>query len=130
MDNFSLITVQNQLLAEQAACEIRACNSVSEKYGLSLTEDQITELVECRKDALKKTGRVEFGGGILPKLIYAFCDSEYIDEENYESTLAELQEAFYYLKNEFRDTYSDDELIEYMVEKFNGTAHGQVGDLL
>lgn len=73
---------------------------------------------------MKKTGRIEFAGGILPKLIYAFCDSPYIQQENYESTLAELQEAFYYFKSESLEQFTDDELIEFMVKVFNGRAQG------
>ena len=94
-DMFGIVNMQNQMLIESAKQEVRACNAMSEKFGLSLNEDEIRELVACRADALKKTGRIEFAGGILPKLIYAFCDSPYIQQENYECTLAELQEAFY-----------------------------------
>ena len=41
--------------------EIRCCNYFSRVYGLSLTEADITELVELRGQALHSTGRVEFG---------------------------------------------------------------------
>ena len=57
-------------------------------------------------------------------MIEAFCDSPYIEQENYADTLAELQEAFYYFKTEAMDRFSDDELIEYMVKVFNGRAQG------
>ena len=67
---------------------------------------------------------MEFGGGILPKLIRAFCDSPYIDRQNYAATLGELQDAFYYFKNESEDRFSDDELITFMAKVFNGQAHG------
>ena len=60
----------------------------------------------------------------MPKLIQAFCDSPYIDQENYANTLAELQETFYYFKTEAMDRFSDDELIDYMVKVFNGRAQG------
>ena len=123
-DMFGIVNMQNQMLIESAKQEVRACNAMSEKFGLSLNEDEIRELVACRADALKKTGRIEFAGGILPKLIYAFCDSPYIQQENYECTLAELQEAFYYFKSESLEQFTDDELIEFMVKVFNGRAQG------
>lgn len=115
---------QNQLMVEDAKNEIRNCNDFTEKFGLILSEKDIEELVQCRLEALKNTGRVEFGGGILPKLIYAFCDSPFIRQDNYETTLVELQEAFYYYKSEALDYYTDDELIEFMVVVFNGRAQG------
>ena len=104
--------------------EIRCCNDLNRLYGLTLTEADITELVELRAEALRRTGRVEFGGGILPKLIRACCKSPYIDPAHYAETLGELQEVFYYFKNESNDLFSDDDLIEFMERVFNNQAHG------
>lgn len=89
-----------------------------------MSETEITGLVTSRAEALRVSGRIEFGGGILPKLIETFCDSPYFDQNNYAETLAELQEAFYYFKTEAMEQFSDDELIEYMVKVFNGRAQG------
>lgn len=125
-DMLDLFRAKTQLAVESAKNEIRACNEFSERFGLALSESEIEELVQCRAEALKNSGRVEFGGGIMPKLIYAFCDSPYLDQENYEPTLAELQEIFYYYKSEAMDLYSDDELIEIMATVYNGRAHGSV----
>ena len=120
MNEMSLLSQQLSAAKE----EIRRCNDLNQIYGLTLTESDITELVELRGNALRSTGRVEFGGGILPKLIRAFCKSPYVDPYNYATTLAELQDAFYYFKNESEDRFSDDELIEFMANIFNGQAHG------
>ena len=113
-----------QMQLSAAKEEIRCCNDLNALNGLTLTEADITELVELRGQALQNTGRVEFGGGILPKLIRVFCKSSYVDAYNYATTLAELQDAFYYFKNESEDRFSDDELIEFMEKVFNGQAHG------
>ena len=113
-----------QMQLESAKNEIRCCDELNQFYGLSLTEADIAELVELRGQALRNTGRVEFGGGILPKLIRAFCKSPYIDTYNYAVTLGELQDVFYYFKNESEDRFSDDDLIEFMEKVFNGQAHG------
>lgn len=117
-----LLPMQQELIA--AYQEVRECNAYSENFGLVLSESEITELVSCRAEALRASGRIEFGGGILPKLIQAFCDSPYIDQDNYADTIAELQEAFYYFKTEAMDRFSDEELIEFMVKVFNGRAQG------
>ncbi len=113
---------QMQLAAAKE--EIRCCEDLNRLYGLTLTEADITELVELRGQALQNTGRVEFGGGILPKLIRAFCKSPYVDPHNYASVLGDLQDAFYYFKNESEDRFSDDDLIEFMEKVFNGKAEG------
>lgn len=120
MNELSLISMQ----IEAAKEELRCCEDLNRLYGLTLTEADITELVQLRSEALKSSGRVEFGGGILPKLIRAFCKSPYVDRQNYAAVLGDLQEAFYYFKNESEDRFSDDDLIEFMAAVFNGRAEG------
>ena len=122
MDDHMLLPFQQQLLA--AHREVRECNAYSANFGLVLTESEIDDLIAGRAEALRSSGRIEFGGGILPKLIRAFCDSPYLDQENYAETLAQLQEAFYYFKTEAMDRFSDDELVEFMVNVFHGRAQG------
>ncbi len=122
MDVNMLLPLQQQLsLAHQ---ELRECNAYSSNFGLVLSETDIAELVNCRVEALRVSGRIEFGGGILPKIIQAFCDSPYISQDNYAGTLAVLQDVFYYFKTETMDRISDDELIKFMVKVFNGEAQG------
>ena len=123
-DSFAMKALHTQALV--AAQELRKCNEISERYGLTLTETQIQSLVQSRFDALRFTGRMELGGDILPKLIYAFCDSPHISRIDYSGTLAALQELFYTFKNESEDAMSDDELMEAMKRCFNGKAQGSL----
>jgi len=123
-EEFSLTPMQIQTAA--AVQEVRNCEPLCERYGLRLSEADMLELVESRKKALSDSGRVEFGGGILPKLIYAFCDSPYVNNAIWTDTLAELQEAFYTFKSEAQDRFTDDELIDFMVKTFNGRAQGSL----
>jgi hypothetical protein len=123
-DMFSLTPVSMQKI--QTAKELRECNEFTRRYGLSLSEQQIHGLVEKRFEALKDTGRIEFGKGILKKLIYEFCDSPYIIQENYEDTILELLDSFYYFKNESMDLISDDELMTFMKEHFDTICEGSL----
>ena len=120
----SLISFDMQMLT--AANELCECNNLTARFGLTLSEAQIHSLVERRFNALMDTGRIEFGEGILKKLVYSFCDSPYLTQENYEETIIELQDSFYYFKNESMDRISDDELIEFMSAVFNGRAQGSL----
>ena len=124
--SFEILNLQSQAILK----EICDCNEFSSQFGLTLKEPEIRALAECRQKALYDTGRIEFGGGILPKLIYTFCDSPYLDQENYATTLAELQEAFYYYKEEAQERFSDDELIDFMVKVFHGRAQGSTEYLI
>lgn len=100
------------------------CNRMTEAYGLTLTAAQGRALAERRVEALRRTDRVEFGEGILRKLVLAFRDSPYLAPRDYADTLAELQDIFYHFKNESGQRLSDDELIELMKDCFDGTAQG------
>ena len=121
-NDFSLTPMQMQLTA--TVQELRDCAPLGERYGLRLTEPQMLELAQGRAQALAASGRVELGGGILPKLVAAFCDSPFVQQETWADTLAELQEAFYYFKSESRERLTDDELIGLMASVFNGRAQG------
>ena len=120
-NDFSIIISGNNA---NVLAEIKSCNEVTKKYGLTLTDEQIAELADGRQKALRDTDRIEFSGGILKKLILAFCDSPYLTQENYLETMYDLQEAFYFFKNESYDMISDDEMIEHMRTYFDGYAQG------
>ena len=95
-ENFAL-TIQN-MKKKQLAMEIKKCNEITMKYGVTLSDTQIENLINKRFESLKNTGRIEFGDGILKELIEAFCDSPYIIQENYEETLEELKIFFIFLR--------------------------------
>ena len=103
---------------------LRNSNALSERYGMSLTEGQMQALADGCAAALADTGRIEFGAGVLPKLIEALCDSPYVDRVSYCDTLLAMQELFYYFKSESSDAFADDELVEALERAFNGPAQG------
>lgn len=109
-----------------AAEELRQCNAVTGQYSLTLSEKQIADIVEKRYEALDATGRVEFGRGITKMLIEAFCDSPFIYQENYEESILELLDSFYYFKNESEDRIPDDELIAVMRRHFDTICQGSL----
>ena len=90
-----LFQQQNQL------GKLMETNQAAGKYGLILSEQDAALILEERKESLRKQERVEFGGGIVPKIIYEYCDSRYICQDNYVETLIRLQDIFYLFKNSF-----------------------------
>ena len=115
---------------ETALAELAECNALTAGWGLSLSPVQMRMLAECRRSALRDTGRVEFGGGVLKQLVRAFCASPYLDQENYADTLAQLQALFYHFKQESHDRIPDDELIAAMAQCFDGRAQGALDALV
>ena len=126
---FELITFASGLIQKQATDEVIKCNDYTARYGLVLTAEQAKELVETRSHSLSQNGRIEFGGGVIDKIIKEFCDSPYISMHNYTQTIHELIEIFYYYKNDTLDSVSDEDLIKHMKTAFDGICQGSL-DLL
>ena len=124
MDN-SYLEIVNQRKQTEIA-NIKKCNEYTSKYGLVLSDNQIDNILERRKEALMQTGRIELREGIIDKLIKEFCDSSYMNQENFAHNLYELIEIFYEYKNETMDLITDDELIRLMKKSFDGIAQGDL----
>ena len=122
MDNNWLLKLDGQNQIEK----IIKLNEHTAAFGLVLSTEDAKLLAAKRRDTLKEQQRVEFGEGILPKLIFTFCDSCYIDQNNYVETIGRLQEIFYQYKNETMDELSDDVLLESMREAFDGECEGSL----
>lgn len=122
LDLFMLLPISLQ--KRQKAEVIRKCNDYSISYGLQLSEPDINQIIENHKEALQKSGRIEFGGGVIQKIIIEFMDSPYLTQDNYVFTLMELQECFYYFKNESLEELTDDELIHLMKTYYDEICHG------
>ena len=113
-DWMQLLQRQNQL------AKVLETNQRAERYGLTLSEEEAGLILEERGRALKEQKRVEFGEGILPKIIDEFCDSAYLDQEHYVETL------FYLYKNEMMDEITDDELLHFMKEQYEEICFGDL----
>lgn len=124
MDNKKMWELLNQ--SETSLLQIVSCNEYTKKFGIVINQEDALQLMEERKEVLQENGRIEFGESILPKLIYAFCDSPYLYQDNYMEMISRLQEIFYLYKNESLDEVSDDELIELMKDYFDGDCQGSL----
>ena len=123
-NNFMLIPAV--IINKLVILEIINCNEITSRYGLILSQAKAKELVETRAEALSNNGRIEFAGGVINKLIIKFCDSPFLSQFNYATTLNELIETFYYFKNETLDEISDDELISFMKKYFDQNCQGSI----
>lgn len=121
-----LLVTDSVLILQQAVGEILMLNEKTAEYGLTLTEKQAEALAVSRQENLRSSGRIEFGGGIIRRLAEAFCDSPYVNRQNWEETLHGLLELFYSFKNETWDAVSDGDLIAFMRQAFNGTCGGSL----
>ncbi|MDP3446742.1 MAG: DUF6323 family protein [Eubacteriales bacterium] len=121
------------VVREQFLAELRAANETSSRYGLKLSEQSMQALAQTRTRALLDHGRVELGASAVSALVEGFCDSPFLLQENYEATLAELLDAFYYFKNASGERVADDELIAAMrmrYDAYDGAVEGVTGTTL
>lgn len=102
------------------------CNTFLNEYGLSLSSEDISSIIERRSLALKNNKRIELDGGIIDKVIREFFDSPYISNDNFVETINEIIELFYYYKNETNDLISDDDLLKLMRKHYDDFAKGDL----
>ena len=122
MDNNWLDLLQNT----NQLTKVVETNKYTEQFGLTLSQQDAQLILDNRKKTLSEQKRVEFGEGITPKIIHEFCDSDFIDQNNYVDTIIRLQEIFYLYKNESMDELTDDELINIMRNAFDEECQGSL----
>lgn len=131
-EEISMDDMYELMIAAQQKQELErvlACNNRTEQFGLVLSQEEAKNLMICRKNSLSENQRVEFGEGILPKVIDAFCDSQFINQDNYAEVLSELQEIFYLYKNEMQDELTDAELLYFMRKQYDEICFGDLAYL-
>ena len=101
-------------------------NKTTEKYGLSLTREEAGIILKEQERILKEQRRIDLNGGAAEKIILEFCDSDFINQENYAETVIRLEEIFYLYKNEMQDELTDDELLHLMREQFDELCFGDL----
>ena len=113
--------------------ELREVNTISLRFGLRLSEQGMLALSQARTLALTDHGRVELGASAVRSIVDGFCDSPYLLQEDYETTLLELVDAFYYFKNACGEQLTDAELIEAMrarYDAYDGSVEAVIGTTL
>ncbi len=121
MDGQNWLELMN---SQQLLKQVKKTNQYTEEFGLTLSEKDAELLLAEKNRILKSEQRIEFGSSILPQMIYIFCDSSFISQNNYVESLIRLQEIFYMYKNETHDELTDEELLNFMKEQFETVCYG------
>ncbi|WP_322395597.1 DUF6323 family protein, partial [Clostridium perfringens] len=72
--------------------------------------------------SLKTYGRIDLNMDVTKKLINKIYTSQYTDKDDYVEIINDLQDIFYYFKNETLDEISDHEIIDIIVEFYEKTS--------
>lgn len=114
---------------ERTKTAVRKSLEKTEHFGLTLTQEEVETLLIQRAEILKTTQRLEFGRGILPELMDAFCDSDFLQQDSFAGELGRLQEIFYHCKSETENLLSDEELIGFMRCQYDSICFGDLNYL-
>ncbi|WP_066187281.1 DUF6323 family protein [Gracilibacillus timonensis] len=106
--------------------ELVHLNETTKERGLELSTNEVKTLLTARNKVLHDHARIELSTDVLKELISVFSASPYIDQAHYVATLNELQEIFYYLKNETEDKMADKMLIQQMSDYYNTDCAGSL----
>ena len=120
LENISIRPIETELLE---------LNSISNEYGLVLSEDDAHSLSVMRNRSVKENDRVEIGGGAVPEIVKKFCTSRFVTQDDYAYILEEVTYLFYYIKTETDDRIGDAELIDELFNRFELECRGSIDTL-
>ncbi|VFC58269.1 Uncharacterised protein [Clostridioides difficile] len=126
-----ILSYINRNLKEIERNKLFETNIESRDYGLTLSESDVKDIINFRDNTLKGYGRIELDIKVTKQLIENIYTSQYTNMDNYLETINDMQEIFYYLKNETDDKICDDEIIEILdelYEKFSGNINNVRGE--
>ncbi|MCC0650840.1 DUF6323 family protein [Clostridioides sp. ZZV15-6598] len=126
-----ILSSMHQNLKEIERNELLETNKESKYYGLVLSEADVKDIITSRNDTLKGYGRIELDIKVTKQLIENIYTSQFTNMDDYLETINDMQEIFYYLKNETDDKICDDEIIEILdelYEKFTGNMDNVRGE--
>ncbi|EQF26521.1 hypothetical protein QEW_1271 [Clostridioides difficile CD160] len=126
-----ILSSMHQGLKEIERNELLDTNRESKAYGLTLSESDVKDIITSRNYTLKGYGRIELDIKVTKQLIEYIYTSQFTNMDDYLETINDMQELFYYLKNETDDKICDDEIIEMLdelYEKFSGNLDNVRGE--
>lgn len=121
-----ILASQNQLMKVTYANQLLELNEKTKAYGLTLTEENVKHVIESRSLTLKSYERIELGINVTKRIVELFSSSPYVRAENYVNIITEIQEIFYYYKNETNEKVSDEALINIINKYFNMECEGSI----
>ncbi|MBY7141968.1 hypothetical protein KFZ56_02470 [Virgibacillus sp. NKC19-3] len=126
MNLFDMLNSHQLSQPSNTVMELVHLNEKTKERDLVLTPDDAKTLMLSRNKILRDHARVELSIGVLKELIEVFSASPYMNRDHYVDTLNDLQEIFYYLRNETEDKIGDAKLIQQMNDYYNGPCGGSI----
>lgn len=111
------------------ASDLITLNEHTAMRGIVLSERDCTEIAQCRGNLLVESERIEVGSGAVRRIIEEFCESGYVNQQNFKSVVQDLLECFYTIKTETEDKVDDETVLEFLKYIFENDAGGDVSKI-
>lgn len=115
-----------EILGANESTMLKTVEATEAKYGLTLTAEDVHQLVLVKKDILVAEERIELDEKALPDLVERCAASSYVTQDNLVEVVSRMQEAFYRLRNEWGNLLTDDSLKTIMMIAFEKVCGGNV----
>lgn len=115
-----------EILGTNESTMLQAVKTTEEKYGLTLTAEDVHQLVLAKKDILVAEERIELDEGSLPDLLERCAASSFVMQDNVVEIVGEMQAAFYRFRNEWDTLLTDDSLKTIMMIGFEKVCGGDM----
>lgn len=124
--NFDLIKYDSENSIKLTVDRILNYNEKLSQHGLILSEKQALEIARSRSDSLVSNGRIDFDCSVTEKLIGAFSDSSFLDQDSFASAICQFTDIFYFFKNETLDKIDDNMLVNIIKDTFENECGGDI----
>ncbi|HAU86135.1 MAG TPA: hypothetical protein DCW90_11765 [Lachnospiraceae bacterium] len=118
--------LQSAQLNETYVNQLLALNEETSERGLVLTAEDAKHVLQARSHTLNSYGRIELGINVTEEIIQLFQKSDFVNSNNYVTILTEIQEIFYYFKNETNEKVGDKELLDKIKYYFEIECGGSI----
>ena len=112
-------TIAFLLLGEGGGAVLAAVHEHLAVAGLSIAREDALMLAGRRIESLAETERIEFGPPAVAAIAKAIASSPFLMQDNLADVLAELQDAFYALRDELPVDVPDAEIVEALGDCFD-----------
>lgn len=109
---------------DKGSLELLEANHELKRHNYALTASDAAQILIARSRTLSNQGRVELNLSVTKDLIKRLSESDYITQENFVDTVNDLYEIFHLIKNFTSDYVGDDEVIDAIMNFYNGVCGG------
>lgn len=121
--------LQHAFFRNSTTCDLLQVNEDIHCHDLRLTPSDAKMIMTSRKKTLSHYGRIELSLNITKAIATQLASFSSISPDHYVDHIIELQEIFYYLKNETEDKISDDRMLKLLAELYDTLCHGSLDAL-